>query len=1103
MKSTTFWLIAIALSFSSLAAQTGFPAGTKFLKGYTETVSGEILSYWSFHPLAKQSLLSRATTGQMAVEWKTEPVPREWTSDTLEFLWIGAFSTGTSKADHDFDFFVNGTRRLTFRTFMGGRYNDWSVSGSGGIELSYKHVWQDHVGDAHGYFCLSVPRGAYPEGKPLTLKVVGHASSTRDWYMTFTHAVRESAVVRSLPLLLRDGERIVQVLEVGIDYPGDSGSTEISLSGEGPTLHRLSLGWNAIELKIPSVDGESSIPIDIRIDDRTTERHHLWVRPVTHRRISLLAHSHNDIGYSDVQTTVLDIQLQNLRDALRLIEKTKDYPEGSRFKWNVEILWPIDSLLVRASEADRKAFLGAVRDGSIGLNALYVNPLTGIARPEVLMHLMDFARELNETYGISISTAMITDIPGTSWGIVSALAHSGVRYFSSGPNAGDRIGHYAEAWGDKPFYWVSPSGKDSVLLWVAGTGYSMFHATRTFEENQSFRQKLGEYLDRLDATGYPYELVQMRYSIYSDNGMTDSTMSDFVRQWNEHTVSPVLRIATTEELFREFEARYGRGLPSYAGDLTPYWEDGAASTAQELGEVQVASERLVQAEILSSMTDPRTYDPQAYADAWDAVNLWVEHTWGAWNSVSDPDEAGAVAQWKIKQSFAATAVDRTDALLDRALANQPGSPDNVIEVINTCSWPRSDVVSVPWELHNSGDLVLDESNTPVASQRMADGTLQFLAGEVPAFGTRRYHVVPGQAWQGDARSDGLVLSNGLLTVEVDSTTGTIRSLQRAPDGREFVDQADERGMNEFVYVRGTSPLGAEGDSIGAVWTEDHGGLVASIFVRSEAANEQAITKQIRLYHGLDRVDILNIIEKRKPVREKEAAYFRFPLAVADPVTRLDLGWGVIRPELDQLPGSCKDYFSIQRWVDVSSREHGVTWATVQAPLVELGEISDETSHNSGPTGWKRTSGSSSLLYSFVLNNYWHTNYKADQSGMLWFQYSLNPHKAFDAIRAYRFGVERNQGLLVRSVGRDVVAPRLPFEFRGNAAVTSLKPGTGGKSFVVRLYNPAEMPTELSVLWRDRKAHRLWRSNFFEKPIEELSGAIPLSGYEVVTLILER
>ncbi|GAI49615.1 unnamed protein product, partial [marine sediment metagenome] len=163
---------------------------------------------------------------------------------------------------------------------------------------------------------------------------------------------------------------------------------------------------------------------------------------------------------------------------IELARKSANYPAGSRFKWNVEVLWAVDSYLKQASPKERRAFIDAVRKGWIGLDALYGNELTALCRPEELIRLVDYAQKLRQRYDFTINSAMITDVPGYTWGIVPVLAQSGVKYFSVGPNRGHRIGYTLSSWGDKPFYWESPSGKRNILCWVAGEGYSLFHSGR-------------------------------------------------------------------------------------------------------------------------------------------------------------------------------------------------------------------------------------------------------------------------------------------------------------------------------------------------------------------------------------------------------------------------------------------------------------------------------------------------------------------------------------------------------------------------------------------------------------------------------------------------
>jgi alpha-mannosidase len=71
---------------------------------------------------------------------------------------------------------------------------------------------------------------------------------------------------------------------------------------------------------------------------------------IIHRDIHLVHHSHTDIGYSHLQAEVETIQNNNIWKALELIDRTKDYPEDSRFVWNVESLWAVENFLGIASE---------------------------------------------------------------------------------------------------------------------------------------------------------------------------------------------------------------------------------------------------------------------------------------------------------------------------------------------------------------------------------------------------------------------------------------------------------------------------------------------------------------------------------------------------------------------------------------------------------------------------------------------------------------------------------------------------------------------------------------------------------------------------------
>src|SRR6202040_284140 len=99
----------------------------------------------------------------------------------------------------------------------------------------------------------------------------------------------------------------------------------------------------------------------------------------------------------------------------------------------------------------------------------------------------------------------------------------------------------------------------------------------------------------------------------------------------------------------------------------PYWEDGAGSSALETRMNRGAAERLAQAATLSAILAPQAYNRADFDVAWRNVLLYSEHTWGAWNSVSDSENAFVTQQWQVKRQFAVDAENESKRLLDGVL----------------------------------------------------------------------------------------------------------------------------------------------------------------------------------------------------------------------------------------------------------------------------------------------------------------------------------------------------------------------------------------------------------------------------------------------------
>ncbi|MBN1419811.1 MAG: hypothetical protein JXP34_13610 [Planctomycetes bacterium] len=912
---------------------------------------------------------------------------------------------------------------------------------------------------------------------------------------------------RVLPgLIERDGLRL-QPLRATIAYPyAEPCPATLAIDGGTPIPVDLRPDSVEVEALVPAAGAPGATRITLTAIGRQVASCEVARKAPRDWTIYILPHSHNDIGYTHVQTEVERKQWEYLEQAIEIARRTADDPPEARFRWNCEVVWAVESYLAQATPEKEKAFAEAVRKGWLHIDALYANELTGLCRPEELFRLLEPARRISRRYDIPIDAAMVSDVPGYTWGIVPALARSGVRWFSIGTNHVHRIGRAIEAHGDRPFWWVSPSGREKVLCWVAGHGYSWFHPGLLGPIGRARTAAFLEEIDRLEARGFPYDMLPLRYSIGGDNGPPDPELPEFVREWNRTHLSPKLAIATTREFFREFERRYGDTLPKLRGDFTPYWEDGAASSARETALNRAAAERLTQAEAIWSLRDPGRYPADRFRAAWRNVILYDEHTWGAHCSITEPDSPFTRDQWKIKQAFALDADAQSKALLAEALGSDPrpaeGSPA-AIDVYNTASWPRTDLVILRREWAPQGMTVRDEGGGSVPSQRLSTGQLAFLASDVPPLGAKRFLLRPGEpAATGEARAEGYEIGNGRVRVSIDGATGGIESLWADGIPSDLVARGGP-GLDAYLYIAGREPKDPKTSSGARVIVREKGPLVAAMEIRARAPGCRAFVRGIRVVDGIARVDIVNVLARER-IRTPEGVHLGFGFRVPDPTVRIDVPWAVVRPEVDQLAGACRNYFCVGRWVDIANDRFGVTWATIDAPLLEIGGIRVDVPSPFDPNVWVDRIEPSATILSYVMNNYWETNYKADNEGGARFAYSIRPHGGFDAAAASRFGIERSQPLIAvpapaKAAARGSLLRVIPDE----VIVSSIAPSEDGAAWIVRLFNVSDRPARARIEWSAPAPEDVRMSNPFEDEGEPIEGPIEMPGYGIVTLRATR
>jgi hypothetical protein len=459
--------------------------------------------------------------------------------------------------------------------------------------------------------------------------------------------------------------------------------------------------------------------------------------------------------------------------------------------------------------------------------------------------------------------------------------------------------------------------------------------------------------------------------------------------------------------------------------------------------------------------------------------------------------------------------------MSRELLEEAGKPTKAgggaIDVVNTLGWERTDLVIVPATMSRAGDRVREAGGAAVASQRLRTGELAFVATAVPGLGAKRYVFEAGPAESGaavregekarisidDAGGEG-ALGNGGISAVICRTSGAVRSLRWDDGGgHELVDAEKQAGLGHYLYVPGTDPATARTVSKVRVRAGESGPLVASLFIESDAPGAKGLTREYRIVSGLNRLDLSLAIDKEK-VRKKESVHIAFPFSVPGGQARVDVGWGFVRPEIDQIAGACRDFFCARDSIDVSNEEFGVTWTALDAPLVEIGAITDETPREGERRAWLEKASPSSLVYSYAMNNYWHTNYKADQEGPVTLRYSVAPHRGNGTATVKRLGLEAASPLLPVSADAAAPVPRFPLTLDSPAfAAMSLRPSQDGEAWMLRLLNASDRAETLCLSGKAFLADRVLLSDLNEFPGPPNNRPLEVPAFYILTLRINR
>ncbi len=926
----------------------------------------------------------------------------------------------------------------------------------------------------------------------------------------------------------RSPGRIVKIRVGGADLRGDLKVDVAYKRVKETSVFRLDASGEAeVEVMLPSVlptDKRSEVVLTVRGTEREVKEK-VAVEPMRHWTVYLYNHSHVDIGYTNTHKNVELLHRTNVKEGMKLARETAGHVDGARFVWNPEVTWPIERLW-NAEPERRDEIIAAIKDGGLAVDASYVNLNTSICSDEELFHVFRFSRELQRLSGVPIDVFQQFDIPGISWGTIPVMAQQGVRYIISWPNT-DRGGN-AHAFGidGMPFWWVGPDGHSRVLFLQPGkyansgsmdkgntTGRPWFGQRdprkvpariQMGSANVDFTARLSE----LEEQDYPFDFIVLSWSLW-DNNPVDADVPYAVNEWHKKYAYPKIVISGGHDIMRMLEEKYGDRLPVVRGDYTEYWTDGLGTAARLTAVNRRNKERITQAETVWTMLGGGAAAPRAdFDEGWRYILLGSEHTWDFENPW-EPYFQDAI--WRVKQSYFHEAEARSVALLDEALGQiadksngalgpKEGPANGGVAVLNTQSWKHGGLVTLSAAESQKGDRVVDETGNDVPSQRLSTGELVFWAADVPALSSRHFRVVEGETRAaGPCRIEGCTLDNGVLAVRLDAESGNITEVRRAGDTYNYIDAAVDGGANSCCWLPANEDRPVF-DEVEKIEVAEQGGLLVELRVTSRMKGCRSVTRSVRLIAGQPWVEITNVVDKL-PLLDKDGIHFGFGFNVPQAKTLVDIPWGVMEVEKDQWPQANRNWMAMQRWLDVSNATHGVTWCSLDAPLMEYGGRHANISLGWGGQGpWLTELPPSSTVYSWVMNNHWHTNFPLTQDGPVAFRYRLFPHEGAGIVAANRFGLEQAQPLVHVMTDKNPAVKPLVAVDNDAVYVTVLKSTDRDDELILRLRSLSAEEETVRLDFPSRRPASVRRCESEEIPGAEVgSEGVKLLPYGMATL----
>jgi hypothetical protein len=771
------------------------------------------------------------------------------------------------------------------------------------------------------------------------------------------------------------------------------------------------------------------------------------------KRIYVIHFSHTDVGFTDMPGVCRELQRRYLDIALDGVLATMSKPAERKFHWTCESLVTVDDWWEAASPTRRRDFLKALRSGQLDVAALPCNqsPFQNAEQWRTMLHWVpeDLWRQFKP------AVALQSDVNGFPRAGAMALLDRGITRLCMSINSDSGGPPFFRP---SAFWWKMPDGRRLFvyLNYSYPHGYDFFESTHwrrgpvPFASDTRYRPpRAGDFfrtdeaslraahaqclrqIERIQKGGYKHNvlLLSMTNHWRMDNDPPFLAIAEFIAAWNKLGLKPELVFTTATKAMQAMENAVGDAVPEHEGEFTDWWANGVVSGPREVAATRVAKRLLAAAQ--SPLWGPM---PAAGADKAHALNkdlcLFDEHTWGSSWSVALPWSLDTQAQLAEKTMLAWRPMGQAEWLLSQRVRSRLLREGEGLFVANPSRQPFSGWVRMP------STCLRDDYHSlvnPATGARLAllfeNGIRCWTAPKNPGELTRENTAatfpdnVPNQTakfWIENLASDSFVklrLEKQPASAEPASSSPIVQL-----DDQGWPVSARWDSMKQPLFVAGLCDFSAVKvnafaprwvlKDICAAGSSARGNELRKKHIETVPATAEGKAtieetphtqvyvqwlKHPRLEWAQRRLELwkreprarVTLRFNRLSSEAPEILYASFTLPCAGMLPRVSNGGVSFTPFKEQIPGSCRDHIALDGWADYATTDGHWLWVSRDAPLVSFDSPQIWTRCQTPPEHPER-------VLAMLFNNFWYTNFVADEHGVMEFQFDLVWRKKLDS-----------------------------------------------------------------------------------------------------------